>query len=326
MKLNFTFLLLFFIFFSQINAQQALQSSLYMLNPYDYNPAYAGLDNNSLSINGVFRKQWTGLEGSPSTQTLNAHLPIYYLGGAFGISLSNDVLGAERNLSGSLSYAYQRELGDKGILSLGVAGGIIQKSLDGEKLRAPGGIYEGNVIQHNDLNLPEGLVQGIAPLLSVGAYFQNEFFEFGLSANNLLESDVKYSLNNVTNIQLKRNYFFNFNAKFDLGTYFVVKPSILLKSDLVQTQTEVSILTTYNDNITGGVSFRGYDENTIDALGIIIGFQITSKLKLVYGYDVTLSGLNVVSRGSHEIMFNYNLNKIIGQGKPEKIIYNPRFL
>ena len=47
---------------------------------------------------------------------------------------------------------------------------------------------------------------------------------------------------------------------------------------------------------------------------------------LSYAYDIGLSALRGSHEGTHEILLNYNLNKLIGAGLPPKIIYNPRFL
>ena len=55
-------------------AQQPVQYSMYYLNPYPVMPAAVGLDN-SLQATALFRKQWLGLEGSPTSFSLNAHLP-----------------------------------------------------------------------------------------------------------------------------------------------------------------------------------------------------------------------------------------------------------
>jgi hypothetical protein len=56
-----------------VQAQQPSLYSLYYLNPYGLNPAYAGADD-ALSVTGVFRRQWVGLTGSPSTQNFNVNM------------------------------------------------------------------------------------------------------------------------------------------------------------------------------------------------------------------------------------------------------------
>ena len=323
---NFT-LIVFLIFVSvALHAQQPVQYSMYMLNKYNFNPAYAGLEN-SLSITGVFRKQWVNLESSPVTQNINAHMPLYYLGGGFGINLENDQLGAERNTSGSISYNYFVPVSKKSLLSFGISGGVIQKSLDGSKLRAPDGIYtEPPTIDHQDNLIPIGKVAAIAPLINAGVYFQSEKLEIGVSANNLLEPNAVLNAEELINIKFIRNYFFNLAYTFEISRSLAIQPSFFAKSDLVQTQLEFSAIVKYNDNIFGGASFRGYNANSIDAVIFLAGYKLNENFTLAYSYDLTLSGLSNVSKGSHEILLNYNLNKIIGKGVPPKIIYNPRFL
>ena len=323
------YILLVFLFLGSISslAQQAPQYSLYMLNKYSFNPAYAGFDN-SLSINGVYRKQWVGLNSSPSSQNVNAHLPIYYLGGGLGINLENDALGAERNASASISYNYMLPVSKTSMLSIGIAAGLIQKSLDGTKLRAPDGVYTEPpaIIDHLDDFIPIGNVSAIAPLLNVGVYFHNEKFEIGLASSNIVEPTVSLEAINLTEIMFVRNYFANLAYHFELGRNFTLHPSLFLKSDLIETQIEISTIAKYNDNIFGGVSFRGYNSNSFDAVVLLAGYKLNENLTLAYAYDITVSGLREVNRGSHEIMLNYNLNKNLGKGKLPKIIYNPRFL
>jgi hypothetical protein len=89
---------------------------------------------------------------------------------------------------------------------------------------------------------------------------------------------------------------------------------------------EFSVLTKYNENIFAGASFRGYRTESLDAVAFLAGFRLSEKLTLHYAYDLTISNLNAVSNGSHELLLNYNLGKPIGKGRPPKIIYNPRSL
>ena len=324
MKNTFT-LIIYSVFFAiGLQAQQAPQYSMYMLNKYNYNPAYAGLDN-SLSVTGVFRKQWVDLESSPVTQNLNLHMPLYYLNGGFGINLENDQLGAERNTSASISYNYFVPVSRKSVLSLGIGAGAIQKSLDGSKLRAPDGEYS-DIFDHNDDFIPIGKVSATAPYINVGAYFYNEKLEVGVSANNLIEPSATLNAEELVKIKFIRNYFFNFAYSFEISRNLTIQPSIFAKSDLIETQIEFSAIVKYNDNLFGGASFRGYNTNSIDAVVFIAGYKLNEKVTLAYSYDLTLSGLRNVSKGSHEILLNYNLNKEIGKGIPPKIIYNPRFL
>jgi len=330
MRISFTLLVLLVFVSVGVMAQQAPQYSLYMLNKYGFNPGYGGLDH-SLSVTGVYRKQWVGLEGSPTTQNITAHMPLYLFRGGFGINVENDILGAERTTTATMSYNYWVPINKTSILSIGLGAGVTQRALDGTKLRSPDGNYGPDpgtgIIEHNDGSLPTTLVNAITPTFNAGIYLQTEQIEVGLSAKNLLESIAKFDFEgNTTDIQAKRNYFFTFAYEFDVGRSFTIRPSVFAKSDLIENQLEISTIIQYNDNIFGGASFRGYNSNSIDAIVIIAGFKLNEKVTFAYAYDMTLSELQNVSKGSHEISLNYNLNKPIGAGIPPNIIYNPRFL
>ncbi|MCB9294883.1 MAG: type IX secretion system membrane protein PorP/SprF [Lewinellaceae bacterium] len=304
--------------------QQPAQYSLFMMNKLNWNPAYAGLDN-SLSATGIYRAQWVGLEGNPITQNVNVHLPLYVFSSGIGVNLENDELGAERRTTGTVSYNYQLPVGRRGLLAIGLSAGLAQRTLDGSRLRTPEGDYDidASVIIHNDDLLPISQINATATTFGAGLYYYSERFEAGLAVRNLSEPTVDLD---AISLQLKRAFFFNAGGHFDLGGSLSLHPALLLRSDLAQTQTDVAAIFRYNDNIFGGASFRGYNSDNIDAVAFIAGFRLNENITLAYAYDLTLSTLNQVSNGSHEVMINYNLNQRLGTGRPPKVIYNPRTL
>ena len=322
MKYFFTLIIMCVAF--TVQSQQLGQYTMYMLNQYRTNSAYAGLDN-SLSATGVFRSQWVGLEGSPTMQNINLHMPMYIINGGIGLNVENITLGAEQNLSAKLSYAFHKVVGNVGILSIGAGAGIYQKSLDGNRLRTPGGDYvENTPINHNDQILSEAQESAITPIFDIGVFYQSEKLEIGASAVNLVEPKV--NLNTNVNFQLKRHYFLTMAYNWEVSNLLTFQPSIMAKSDLTETQLEISAIVKYDDNIFVGTAFRGYSQNTIDAAAFLAGIKLSEKITLAYSYDLTLSSYNSVSNGSHEILIKYNLNKTIGAGVPPRIIHNPRFL
>ena len=318
----------FSIFFSCVilvlaYGQQTSQYSMYMLNKFSFNPAYAGLED-KMVFTGVFRKQWAGLPGSPAYQNVNVHTPFGYLRGGLGINFENDAIGAEQIIQASIAYNYHIPVGKVGIFALGIAGGLHQKSLDGALLRTPEGDYsEPNILDHRDGILPIGVARAQVPIFQMGLYYYSNSLEIGLSANNLIEPTIKLS---GLQLQLKRHYFATLSYNIDFGGNLTFHPSVLLKSDLVETQIDFSLLLRYNENIFGGASFRGYSNESIDAVAIIVGFKANEKITIAYSYDLTLSVLNSVSTGSHEVMLRYDLDTNFGKGVPPNIIYNPRFL
>ena len=170
----------------------------------------------------MFRRQWAGLEGGPTSQTLNVHLPLYYLSGAFGVGVENESLGPEKNTTATVSYNYWLPINKTSILSMGLAAGVVQKSIDGTVLRAPDGTYSVGEFNHNDQRIPLTKETAQAPTVNAGIYFRSPRIDIGFSANNLLGSSFEIEANETVNIGLVQNYFFIFAGAFDIGQNLVL--------------------------------------------------------------------------------------------------------
>jgi type IX secretion system PorP/SprF family membrane protein len=309
-----------------IQAQQPAQYSMYMLNPYQYHTAYAGLDE-SLSATGVFRKQWVNFPGSPLGFNFNVHLPLDYLRSGIGIAMEHDVIGAYANTMAKASYNYIMDFGDKGKLSAGASFRFMQKSLDGTILRAPDGDYEaGIILGHNDNLIPQTKVSSNSFSADAGIYYKHRKFEAGFTAINLTAPKTRLDIGTIQEIRYLRNYMLSAAYRIDLNSEMSLHPSMLLKTDFIKFQPEYGLIFKYQDNFFGGASFRGYNKNTMDAVVILAGMQITKNIMLAYSYDVSISKLSNFNSGSHEILLNYNLRQPLGRELPAKVIYNPRFL
>lgn len=319
MRYIFTFLFGLFIFVGA-NAQQGPQYSLVAFDPFFVNPAYAGMDG-TLKINGVYRKQWVGLPGGPESQLVNVHSPLFIAGGGIGLQLLNERLGPEQQLSATMAYNYQMVLNRKSVLSFGIQAGIFQYTLDGNILRTPDGIYEGSTIDHQDIALPIGRESGISPLVNAGLYYQNASFEAGVSVRNIMASRIELP---SLGYDSQRQYMVHARYFVEMGRSVILVPSVWIRSDLVQTQIDFNIQARINDNIFGGVSFRGYDANSVDALILQAGVRLNEKITLAYAYDLTLSPLQNTNNGSHEVLIQYDLGVAPGKGRLPAIIYNPR--
>ncbi len=308
--------------YTALNAQQAAQYSLYHFTKFNFNPAYAGMEG-SLVFNGVYRAQWTGIDGAPTSQYLDVHLPLQFLRSGFGIQFENDAVGAQQDMRFNLAYNYQIDVG-AGVLALGVGGGIIQRRLDGSRLITPDGNYgENQTPDHQDPILPNTRATALAPSFQAGVFFKGNWLEAGFGVRNLLEQEVEFD--NFT-LLMDRTFFFQAEGRINVGRNWLFLPMMLVRANSTQLQSDIGVLIEYNENFFLGTTLRGYNSNSLDAVGIMGGLNISPNFRLAYNYDITMSSLNRVSNGSHEILLQFNLNKPIGEGRPPKIIFNPRTL
>ena len=100
--LYFGILLISFVSYSQQDAQY----TQYMYNTISVNPAYAG-SRGVLSIFGLYRTQWVGLEGAPKTANASVNTPIANSNLGLGVSFVNDQIGptSENTISADVSYS-----------------------------------------------------------------------------------------------------------------------------------------------------------------------------------------------------------------------------
>jgi type IX secretion system PorP/SprF family membrane protein len=320
MKVFFSISLLLFSFVIA-KGQNSFQYSQYMLDKYQFNPAYGGLEY-SLNVNTVVRSQWNGLPNSPKSQYINAHMPFYIWNGAVGMTLSNESGGNLRNISfsGSYNYVYASPIG---LISGGASLGFLQKRIDGRALITPEGDYSDNGFNHNDPSLENTDYNGFSPLWSLGLYFAGDQFDAGISLINTPAQTFTAGLSEFSQGPLATLYSefrYAYNDQWD------IMPSLLVKSDFIETQIDFSLMGRYNGKIFGSIGIRGYSNNTLDAIIFMAGNKLSKNYTIAYSFDTGLSSIKRVNEGSHEIRLIYNLNRPIATGLPPKIIYNPRFL
>lgn len=304
-------------------AQQDPQFSQYFLNQAAYNPAYTGLDK-SLSATAQFRSQWVGIDGHPVSQNIAVHSPVPVLHGGLGIVLLNEQAGALRNTAVTLNYSYifKTKAGD---FSFGVSGGAAQVNVDGSKLRAPDGAYLNGDINHNDFLLPIVPVNGIAADFATGLYFNGKNLSAGLSVNHVLPQTVKVNSEGSNLLfDYERQYYLQLGYLAKFNKQLSMRPSAMIRSDGNMLQAEADLIFLYKDFLWMGAGYRGLNNQHEDAIIATAGISISENFRLGYSYDVTVSALNTVSNGSHEVVLNYRIN-LMKPVKPGKVIYTPRF-
>jgi len=287
-------------------AQQDPQFSQHMFTKLYYNPGFAGA-NDAICGSLLYRNQWTGFGGEPKTALFTADMPVDVLHGGVGLSVNAlDQLGASNSLNIKANYAYRADLGP-GRIGIGIAIGYMQQSLDGSKL-----IYN----DASDPNIPTGNVSGGTYDLGLGVYYNTERLYLGLSSSHLTANDLKYG--NITT-KLARHYFLQAGYSIDLNASLALKPSIIAKTDAVETQLDINTNLMIDNKYWIGASYR-----LEDAIVILAGLEIMPNLKLGYSYDITTSNIKTYSSGTHEVVIGYCFN-------PAKIVKrqfhrNVRFL
>ncbi|WP_299782064.1 type IX secretion system membrane protein PorP/SprF [uncultured Formosa sp.] len=285
-----------------MEAQQESQYTQYMYNTISINPAYAG-SRESLSMLGVYRSQWVGLDGAPETLNFSAHSPIGIKGVGVGLGFTSDKIGPTSEDILSLDFSYTINLANNLKLALGVKGGISMWNLDPTKL---------NIQNQNDITLNQKDYS--SPIIGSGLYLYSEKWYVGLSTPNFLETkhydDIQAStFTEKAHLYLIGGYIFEMNPRLKLKPAFLVKS--VTGSPLAL---DLSLNALINNGLTLGLSYR------LDAaVSALAGFQLTDTIMIGYTYDYDTTELGNYNDGSHEILLRFEL------GTRRRGIVNPRF-
>ena len=284
-------------------AQQDAQYTQYMYNTININPAYAG-SRGVMSVFGLHRTQWVGLDGAPTTNTFSLNTPISNSNLGVGFSLVNDRIGPTSDNTISADISYTVKMNEVYKLSFGVKASGNIFNLDTDKL---------DPAQANDPNL-QNFNNEFSPNFGAGVYLHSDKLYLGLSVPNFLQ-DSKYNDNEVAVFQERMNFYFIGGYVFDVSQSIKFKPAFLTKmvaGSPLQVDASANFL--FFDKFMLGGAYR-WDA----AVSALAGFQVTDGLFIGYSYDMETTQLRRYNSGSHEVFLRFELfNKV------SKIV-SPRF-
>jgi len=284
-----------------IFSQQDPQFTQYMYNTLAVNAAYAG-SKGHLAITGVHRSQWVGIQGAPTTQTLNVDSPVGKNVG-LGFSVINDKIGPSEEIHLDINFAYTIKTSETQRLSFGVKGGGRVFNLDFTKGQS-----------QNPDNVLQSISNRFLPTVGAGIYFYGQKGYLGISSPNFFldqhYDDIQSSLASE-----RLHFFFIGGWVTELSSSIKFKPAFLVKHVAgAPLSVDLSANFMFNDKVRLGASYR-WD----DSFSGLIGFNITPGLLIGYAYDYTTTELQKFTTGSHEILLRFELKSELQK------IKSPRF-
>ena len=281
--------------FTNVYAQQDPQLSHYFFMKEYYNPAYAGYEDN-ININMLSHQQWQKFEGAPLTTVLSADAPLSLFGQSEGIGLNlmNDKYGFVNDFRANLSLAYIFNLGVNR-LSIGINPGLFSKKFK-PQWKFPD--QQENILEQDK--------NAILFDFGIGAYYTFGNYYTGFSISHLFRPAFYYTTDNgtVSSPFLTNHYFLMAGYTYQFSSAPIeLTPSVFIKSDGNVFQEEINIFAQYNKKIWISVSYRNKD-----ALVFFAGTSYFKDLKIGLSYDLTLSYLNRVTRGTFEAYLGYSFS------------------
>ncbi|MEY4553327.1 MAG: hypothetical protein RL099_1655 [Bacteroidota bacterium] len=285
-------------------AQQEPQYTQYMYNPSVINPAYAGSLGYG-SLFSLYRTQWIGLEGAPTTLNLSYHQPLETSNLGLGGNIVHDEIGPSTTTNFSVDVSYTINFENESRLAFGIKAGGELLNIDYTKL---------NHYNPSDVSFRNNVNNQFSPNIGAGLFYYNANSYLGLSIPMLLQTkrydEFAYSDAN------RRQHFYLMGGKvFDLSYNVKFKPAFVAKM-VAGAPLQVDLTGNFliNEKFTVGLAYR-----LNAAVSALVGFKVSDRLAIGYGYDRETTRLSNFNSGSHEIFLQFDLFKINQQ------VETPRF-
>jgi type IX secretion system PorP/SprF family membrane protein len=266
--------------------QQNFFYNHYYINPFLYNPSYiAPSGYTEVYVN--YRKQWSGIEGAPTTGTFNLHVPLNYKAGvAFTAAL--DEAGLLKTTTGMVSFSYQIYLGKKITdihkISFGLSAGVTNSRINADEADDAQDPVVGNSTSSIDGKF--------------GVHYQYNGFKLGFALPTIFETKVasQESFNKAGIAQLNSTIT-SMSYEFKFGPRVSLEPMVSYRTfETLDPQLEgLASVKLSNVGWIGG----GYRQD-YGAFGFL-GVNIKDKYKVGYAYEFATEQTDKIGFGTHEV-------------------------
>ena len=271
--------LLLFASYTSVKAQQPQIYNQFFMNPYTYNPAYAGVEGHA-AIFTMYRDQWTNIEEAPQLTNVSFHVPLQ--GGiALGGSAYNITQGLLTTSAAKFTGSYLINIDRTHFLRFGMSLGA--------------GFNTVNINELADAGLNDPAISGFIDqstffIGDFGAAYHFGHFNVGVAIPNL------FGYNPITQREVAEvtfsptnNLLFKMNYRGHVSDNFAFEPHIIYRySEVVPDQFEGVLIGHLYHVVWVGAAYR--QDAGIIALA---GAKIQEKYAIGLSYE--LGNANIAS-------------------------------
>ncbi len=275
---------------SALYAQNDLIVGQYIHNQFAINPAFAG-SRDGLTFFGSWRKQWQGIENTPTSLLFTAHAPLKRENLTLGLQVWNQKIHQSKNSGAAAEIGYRFRTGKLGWMSFALLPGVSIRNTDWTKV---------HLIDDGDEAFSEN-EQNINPTLGFGMAWYGRKFFLGVSVTSLFLSD-DFDTRKAEFNPADAQYVATGGYLFTIGD-IGIQPSAMAtyssKNDIDATGTLTGI---WRNFIWVDAAYTTKNEMSFGA-----AVQALPQLRVAYNYGFVTGDLSKYNNGSHEISIQYDL-------------------
>jgi type IX secretion system PorP/SprF family membrane protein len=299
------------------------QLSQNLANPLLNSPAFAGLqDQNKIYL--THRNQWPNQSANYQYSAAALEVSLGKINSGLGLLFSSDKqFSSLQTNSFGLQYAYHANLNENTLLSMGIQGSGVFRSLDYSHLTY--GDQLGQFLVNGTLGntidpTATQFVNRVSYMdISAGLVLNHSNYWLGASVHHL--NRPNQSLIRSSDDLIAPKYALMAGISLPISEGKSLKPALYVKNQGTFSQLDLGTYLQV-DPLVIGLWYRGLPLNkgtsessaSRESLIGLIGYQ-NNRYSFGYSYDFTVSGLGSGSGGAHELSFSYVLNWDFGQRK-----------
>ncbi|MDO4461968.1 MAG: type IX secretion system membrane protein PorP/SprF [Bacteroidia bacterium] len=278
---------------SNADAQQDALMSQYMHNQYAINPAFAG-SRVGLTAFASYRKQWVGVENSPTSILFSTHTPLKNNSLAVGLMAVNQKILETSTTSVQAAIAYRMDIGYKGnVLAFALQPGFSMIKTDWSALDTYDWDKVDDVFAENETKT--------SPTIGVGIALYGDQFFVGASVQSLIVSDAfdkdaEFAPGDAT-------YYVTGGYEWEMGEDFTLQPSVMFQKTKSTTDVDITLTPGWQQMLYLEL---GYRTSGVMLGGLSIRPKQVPQLKVAYTYERTTGDFSGYNSGSHEISISFD--------------------
>jgi type IX secretion system PorP/SprF family membrane protein len=271
-------------------AQLNPMGSLYFQNPYQANPALAGIEK-GWEVNVASKIQWTAIEAAPTMQSATATFGTNGQKIGFGLNVYNENAGVFLRTAVKGTYAYHIPLNDDcSFLDFGLSAGVTSEWIDYEKV-----IGDLNDPTLKLFNGRKSYVDG-----DFGIAYRNQRLTAEVSIPNLKRFLNRDIIRNTIDRSL---YMAALGYRFSRANFTIDSKAMYRRIENYKDIIDLGAqLQCFEDKLTMSMIYHSTNSLTFG-----IGTFYQKKLKILCLYTTGTSDLAKYSNGEFEIALQYRL-------------------
>ena len=283
--------LLMLMFANTAQSQQPLVYNQFFMNPYVYNPAYAGVEGHSVLF-FMYKNQYSNIDGAPQTFHANFHVPLKG-GVAFGASAYNESHGILSTTAGKVTGGYLVSIDREHFIRFGLSIGAGNHSINFSEFDSPNDPAFTNITNNNTFLVGD-----------FGATYHFGHFNVGFAMPSLFGYEVftEESFSPIT-IKGHENVLFKMNYRGHVSDNLAFEPHLIYRyNKVLPNQYEATLITHLAHVVWLGGTYR-QDAGFI----ALAGAKIKESLAVGLAYEVGNFNYYNQLGPSYEIHIGYHI-------------------